>query len=315
MDSGLAASRRPGMTAETVGACGHLTRVGRQGPVPDRLDVGDLGFEALEKQPRRHAQGAARRLDHHELGVERRIDDRIDDELALADVVHRDEARQHRDPVGARDEFERADHGVHFQHGGDLDAVGLEIGLEVAAADIVGPGHHDLQRGAIGEPHRRERRKTARAPRQQHLAIAHQQSRFQSDPALEGRHQREIELVRQHHVGQHAAVALEHVQAHIGMARHEILERRRQHRAGEGRHQPDAQIAGDEAGEAARLLAGILEPADGLDAALVVAQPRRRGRDRRAPTVRTASPRARARRWRRAARCRTGWRFRVRPRA
>ena len=80
-------------------------------------------------------------------------------QIALADVVHRDQARQHRHPVGARDEFERADHGVHLQHRGDLDAVGLEIGLEVAAADIVGPGHDDLQRPAVGEPHRRERRR------------------------------------------------------------------------------------------------------------------------------------------------------------
>jgi hypothetical protein len=63
------------------------------------------------------------------------------------------------------------------------------------------------------------------------------------------------------------------------MARHEVFERRRQHRAGERRHQPDAQIAGDEAGESARLLVGVFEPADRLDAALVIAQPRRRRRD------------------------------------
>ena len=144
---------------------------------------------------------------------------------------------------------------------------------------LSGPGHHDLQRRAIGEPHRRERREAARAARQQHLAVAHQQPRFQPDAALERRHHGEIEFVGQHHVGQHAAVALEHVQAHVGMARHEVVERRRQHRAGEGRHQPDAQVAGDEAGEAARLLVGVFEPADRLDAALVVAQPRRRRHD------------------------------------
>src|SRR5262249_32037213 len=39
------------------------------------------------------------------------------------------------------------------------------------------------------------------------------------------------------------------------------------------------QIAGDEAGKAARLLVGVLEPADRLDAALVVTQPRRRRHD------------------------------------
>ena len=135
------------------------------------------------------------------------------------EVVHRNDARQHGEPVGARDEFERADHRVHFQHGGDLDAVRLEIGLEVAASNIVRARHHDLQRGAVREPHRRERREPALRPRQQHLPVADQQSRLQPDPSLERRDQREIELVRQHHVGQHAAVALEHVQAHIGMAR------------------------------------------------------------------------------------------------
>src|SRR5262245_41214817 len=63
------------------------------------------------------------------------------------------------------------------------------------------------------------------------------------------------------------------------MAWHEILQRRRQNRAGEGRHQPDAQVAGDQAGEAARLLVGVFKPADRLDAALVVALPRRRRHD------------------------------------
>ena len=94
--------------------------------------------------------------------------------IAFADVVYRNEARQHGDPVGAGDEFERADHGVHFQQGGDLDAVGLEVGFEVAAADVVGAGHHDLERRAIGEPHRRERCEAALGAGQQHLAIAHQ---------------------------------------------------------------------------------------------------------------------------------------------
>jgi hypothetical protein len=31
------------------------------------VDVGDLGLEALEEPPRRHAQGASRRLDDDEL--------------------------------------------------------------------------------------------------------------------------------------------------------------------------------------------------------------------------------------------------------
>ncbi len=196
--------------------------------------------------------------------------------LPAADVVHRDQARQHRHPVGARDEFERADHGVHLQHGVDLDAVGLEIGFEVAPADVVRAGQHDLERPAVLQPHRRERRQPAARARQQHLAVAHEQPRFQPDPAFEGRHHGEVELVGEHHLGQHAAVALDDVQPHVGMARHEIVERRRQHRAGEGRHQADAQIAGDAPGEVARLLVGALELADRLDAALVVAQPRRR---------------------------------------
>ncbi len=156
--------------------------------------------------------------------------------------------------------------------------MGVQIGLEVAAADVVGPGHHELERGAIGEPQGRQRRKAAPLSRQQHLAVAHQEPRPQSHPALERRHDGEVEVVGEHHVGEHAAVALDHVQAHLGMARHEILQRGCQHRTGEGRHQPDAQVAGDEPGEAARLLVGALQPAHRLDAALVIAQARR-GRD------------------------------------
>src|SRR5262245_5975676 len=63
------------------------------------------------------------------------------------------------------------------------------------------------------------------------------------------------------------------------MTRHEIVERGRQHRAREGRHQPDATVAGDDADKTAGLLVGVLEPADRLDAALVVAQSCRRGDD------------------------------------
>src|SRR6476620_7425846 len=37
----------------------------------DAMDVGDLGLEAFEEQPRLRAQGAPLRLDHHEFGVER----------------------------------------------------------------------------------------------------------------------------------------------------------------------------------------------------------------------------------------------------
>ena len=74
------------------------------------------------------------------------------------------------------------------------------------------------------------------------------------------------------------AIALDDVQAHLGAARYEVVEHRRQHRAGEGRHQADAQFAGDRAGERARLLGGVLQRADRFHAALVVAQARRRRR-------------------------------------
>ena len=161
----------------------------------------------------------------------------------------------------------------------DLDAVGLEIGFEIAPADVVGTGQHDLERPAILQPHWRERREAAARTGQQHLAVAHQQARAQPDLAFERGHDGEVELLGAHHLGQHAAVAFDDVQPHLRMARHEVVERRRQHRAGERRHQTDAQVAGDAAGEVARLLAGGLELADRGDAVLVVAQPRRRRLD------------------------------------
>ena len=64
------------------------------------------------------------------------------------------------------------------------------------------------------------------------------------------------------------------MQTHLRAARHEVVEHRCQHRAREGRHQPDAQFAGHLAGERARLLGGVLERAHRLDAAFVVAQAR-----------------------------------------
>ena len=139
--------------------------------------------------------------------------------------------------------------------------------------------------------------------RHQHLAVAHQQPRPQPDLSLEGRDDREIELVGQHHLGEHGAVALDDVQPHVGVLRHEVVERRRQHGAGEGRHQPDAQVAGDGAGEGAHLLVGGVELAQrrrrsaGSSAAPPASAPPR------APSARTASRRACARPRRRAARC------------
>ena len=149
-----------------------------------------------QEQPRLRRERAPRRLDHHEFGVQFGRDDRVDDQFAAADVVDRDHARQNRHPVGARDEFERGDHGVHFQHGLDFDAVALEIGFEIAPADIVRPRHHEFQRLAFGEPQRRQRRQSALCARDQHFAVAHQQTRFQPDGALEGRHHREVEFAR-----------------------------------------------------------------------------------------------------------------------
>ena len=63
-----------------------------------------------------------------------------------------------------------------------------------------------------------------------------------------------------------------------GTPRHEIVEHRREHRARECRHQPDAQFAGHFAGQRARFLGGVLQRADSLHAALVVAEPGWRGR-------------------------------------
>src|SRR5262249_34752101 len=122
------------------------------------MDIGYLRFEAVEEAARQRAQGTPRRLNNHEFGAQRWLDDWINDEIALADVVDADEARQYRDPIRARDEFERADHGIHFQPGGDLHPMRLEIGFEVAAADVLRPGHDDFQRRAIGELHRCKRR-------------------------------------------------------------------------------------------------------------------------------------------------------------
>ena len=112
--------------------------------------------------------------------------------------------------------------------------------------------------------------------RHQHLAVAHDQPRLQADAAFGGRHHGEVEFAVEHHVGERAAVALDDVQPHVGIARHELLERRRQRRAGQRRDQPDAEVAGHARGKAAHLFAGVGELADRLDAALVVALPGRR---------------------------------------
>ena len=141
---------------------------------------------------------------------------------------------------------------------------------------LSGPGTTIFSGRHVGKPNRRKRRKSAPRAGNQHLAVAHQQPRLQPDGALEGRHHREVEFVVEHHLGEQVAVAFDDVQAHFRAARHEIVEHRRQHRAGEGRHQADAQFAGDFAGERARLLGGVLERADRLHAALVVAKAGRR---------------------------------------
>ncbi len=224
-------------------------------------------------------QDAPRRLDHDEFGVQLRADQRIDDQFSPPDIVDRDHARQDGHPVRARHEFERGDHRIHFQNRVDLHPVRLEISLEIAATDIVRSRQHDLERPAVGEAQRRERLEPGARPRQQHFAVAHQQPRFQADRPLEGRHDGEVELVIEHHLGEKPAIALDDVQPHFRAARHKIVEHRRQHRAGEGRHQADAQFARDLAGGGARLLGGFLERADGADTALVIAQARRRRRD------------------------------------
>ena len=221
-------------------------------------------------------QRATRRLDHHELGVQLGRHDRVDDQLAAADVVDRDNARQDRHPVGARDEFEGCDHGVHLEQGRDLDAVALEICFQISAADIVRSRHHEFQRRTFGQAQWRQRSKSALRAGDQHFSISYKQPRFQSDGAFERRHYREVEFFVEHHFGEQAAIALDDVQAHLGAARHEIVEYRRQHRAGESRHQPDAQFAGDLAGKRARFLGRVFQGANRLHAALVVTHAGRR---------------------------------------
>ena len=121
-------------------------RLARNRFVPHLMNMRDLGFEAFQEQACLGRQRAPRRLDHHEFGVQLRRDNRIDDQFAAADVVDRNDARQHRNPVRPRDEFERRNHRVHFQHGPDLDAVALKVGIEVAAPDIVRARDDDLER-------------------------------------------------------------------------------------------------------------------------------------------------------------------------
>ncbi len=239
------------------------------------MDMRDLGLETLEEQPGLRAQGAAGRLDQHEFGVQRRVGERIDHDVALGDVVDRDQARQHGDPIGPRHEFERPDHGVHLHHGVDLDPVGLKVGLEIAPTHIVRARHDDLERPAVAQPHRRQRGQPAAPPGQQHLAVAHQQARLEPDTALECRYDREVELVGKHHVGEQPAIAFDDVKPHIGVARDEIVEGGRQHGAREGRHQADPQVARHESDELARFRASGIEHADRLDATPVVAQARR----------------------------------------
>ncbi len=100
-------------------------------------------------------------MDHHELGVQFWVDNRINNQFTAPDVVDGDDAGKDRDPIGAGDEFEGGDHGVHFQHGLYLHAMRLEIGFEIAAANIVWARRDDLQRAAFGEAHGCQRRKTS----------------------------------------------------------------------------------------------------------------------------------------------------------
>ena len=108
---------------------------------------------------------------------------------------------------------------------------------------------------------------------------------LQTNGAFERRYHCEIELIVEHHVGQHAAIALDDMQANVRATRHEVVEHWRQQRAREGRHQPDAQFAGDLAGQGERLLGGLIECADGGDAMLVIAKAGRRRRHRAGRTL------------------------------
>jgi hypothetical protein len=136
--------------------------------------------------------------------------------------------------------------------------------------------HHDLERRAVGKAQRLERGKSARRTGQQHLAVAREEARAQAHAPLERRHDRQVEFLGEHLLGEHAAVALDDAQLHVGMFAHVVAQRVRQARPGEGRHQADAQRAGDAIGERAHLLGAGLDGAERLDAAAVVAQAGRR---------------------------------------
>src|SRR6185437_3776709 len=101
--------------------------------------------------------------------------------------------------------------------GVDLDAVGLEIGIEVAPADVFRPRHDHLEWPPILEPYGRKRRAAALRPRQQHLAIADQMTHLQAGLSFECWYDREVELVGEHQFGQEAAVAFCDMEPHFGM--------------------------------------------------------------------------------------------------
>src|SRR5262245_50809338 len=109
------------------------------------MDMRNFRLEAFQEHPRLHRKLSTCRLDHHELGVQFGVDDWIYDQRSASDVVNRDDARKDCDPVGACNEFECCDHGVHFQHGLDLDAVRLKVGIEIAAANVVRTRRNDLE--------------------------------------------------------------------------------------------------------------------------------------------------------------------------
>jgi len=143
------------------------------------------------------------------------LGDRIDDQFAAADVVDRNYARQNRDPVGARDEFEALRSSRPSPASRDFDAVALEVSIEVARRILSGPGttifsggHSDSRTAASGV-------KPARGPE---IIISRSRTSnrdFEPDGAFEGRHHREVEFVIAHHFGDRAAIALNDVQPHF----------------------------------------------------------------------------------------------------
>ena len=164
----------------------------------------------------------------------------------------------------------------------DLDAVGLEIGLEIAPADIVRTRHHELERlrnpAAASAPAARGRaaaRRSAFRGRAPAGAIS-----ARCVPSKAGTTAKSSSSV-EHHLGEQAAIALDDMQAHVrdSAARNRSSIGASTARVKVGispmRSSPVTKPASARASSPA-----VSSSADRLNAAPVIAQARRRRRDR-----------------------------------